>query len=99
MAKISLIFFGFFIAYFLYFLSVKTRLKCLIIDLKLIVFLKNISTNISLAAFIIIGLELYLFIALNFAKNKNYRILFQVPSSLLISSVGLYWFFERINFF
>ena len=30
-------------------------------------------------------------------KNKNYRIFFQVPSSILISSVGLYWFFERIN--
>ena len=30
-------------------------------------------------------------------KNKNYRIFFQVPSSIIISSIGLYWFFERIN--
>ena len=45
-----------------------------------------------------IVLVLYLLVALNFAKNKNYRIFFQVPSSILISSIGLYWFFERINF-
>ncbi len=63
-------------------------------------FINLVSFNIGIeVAQISIVLVLYLLIALNFAKNKNYRILFQVPSSLLISSIGLYWFFERINFF
>ena len=63
-------------------------------------FINLISFNIGIeVAQISIVLALYLLIALNFAKNKNYRILFQVPSSLLISCIGLYWFFERINFF
>ena len=31
------------------------------------------------------------------AKNKNYTMFFQVPSSIMISISGLYWFFERIN--
>ena len=58
-----------------------------------------VSFNIGIeVAQISIVFVLYLLIALNFAKNKNYRIFFQVPSSLLISSIGLYWFFERINF-
>ena len=58
-----------------------------------------ISFNIGIEfAQISIILVLYLLIALNFGKNKNYRIYFQVPSSILISSIGLYWFFERINF-
>ena len=41
--------------------------------------------------------DLPVLLADNHDKNKNYRIFFQVPSSILISSVGLYWFFERIN--
>ena len=58
-----------------------------------------ISFNLGIeVAQISIVLALYLLIALNFAKNKNYRIFFQVPSSILISGIGLYWFFERINF-
>ncbi len=62
-------------------------------------FINLVSFNIGIeVAQISIVLVLYLFIALNFAKNKNYRNLFQVPSSILISSIGLYWFFERINF-
>ncbi len=63
-------------------------------------FINLISFNIGIeVAQISLVLVLYLFIALNFAKSKNYRIFFQVPSSILISSIGLYWFFERINFF
>ena len=62
-------------------------------------FINLVSFNIGIeVAQISIVLVLYLLIALNFAKNKNYRNLFQVPSSILISSIGLYWFFERINF-
>ncbi len=61
-------------------------------------FVNLISFNLGIeVAQISIVLALYLLIALNFAKNKNYRIFFQVPSSILISSIGLYWFFERIN--
>ena len=63
-------------------------------------FINLISFNIGIeVAQISLVLVLYLIIALNFAKSKNYRIFFQVPSSILISSIGLYWFFERINFF
>ena len=62
-------------------------------------FINLISFNLGIeVAQISLIFILYLLIALNFAKNKNYRILFQVPSSILISSIGLYWFFERINF-
>jgi len=62
-------------------------------------FVNLISFNIGIeVAQISIVLVLYLIVTLNFAKNKNYRIFFQVPSSVLISSIGLYWFFERINF-
>ncbi len=63
-------------------------------------FINLISFNIGIeVAQISIVVVLYLLVALNFAKNKNYRIFFQVPTSILISSIGLYWFFERINFF
>ena len=63
-------------------------------------FVNLISFNLGIeVAQISIVLVLYVLVALNFAKNKNYRIFFQVPSSILISSVGLYWFIERINFF
>ena len=62
-------------------------------------FTNLLSFNLGIeVAQISIVLVLYLLVALNFAKNKNYRIFFQVPSSILISSIGLYWFFERINF-
>ena len=63
-------------------------------------FINLISFNIGIeVAQISIVLILYLLITINFAKNKNYRTFFQIPSSMLISSIGLYWFFERINFF
>jgi len=63
-------------------------------------FINLFSFNIGIeVAQISIVLVLYILIALNFAKNKNYRKFFQVPSSILISSIGLYWFFERINLF
>ena len=63
-------------------------------------FINLISFNIGIeVAQISIVLILYLLIGLNFSNNKNYRMFFQVPSSILISSIGLYWFFERINFF
>jgi len=62
-------------------------------------FINLISFNIGIeVAQISLVLALYLLIALNFAKSKKYRIFFQIPSSILISSIGLYWFFERINF-
>ncbi len=63
-------------------------------------FINLFSFNIGIeVAQISIVLVLYILIALNFAKNKNYSMFFQVPSSILISSIGLYWFFERINLF
>ncbi len=63
-------------------------------------FINLISFNIGIeVAQISIVLILYLLITINFAKNKNYRIFFQIPSSMLISTIGLYWFLERINIF
>ena len=61
-------------------------------------FLNLISFNIGIeVAQISIILFLYLLIAIKFAKNKYYRIAFQIPSSILIASIGLYWFAERIG--
>ena len=61
-------------------------------------FLNLISFNIGIeVAQISIILFLYLLIAIKFAKNKYYRIAFQIPSSILIASIGLYWFIERIG--
>ncbi len=61
-------------------------------------FVNLISFNIGIeVAQISLVLILYVLIVINFSKNKNYRIFFQIPSSLLISFIGLYWFFERIN--
>ena len=61
-------------------------------------FLNLISFNIGIeVAQISIILFLYLLIAIKFAKNKYYRITFQIPSSILIASIGLYWFIERIG--
>tara|TARA_B100000886_G_scaffold335272_1_gene292089 strand:- start:791 stop:1948 length:1158 start_codon:yes stop_codon:yes gene_type:complete len=63
-------------------------------------FINLISFNIGIeVAQISIVLILYLLITINFANNKNYRIYFQIPSSMLISTIGLYWFLERINIF
>jgi len=61
-------------------------------------FLNLISFNIGIeVAQILIILLLYLLIAIKFAKNKYYRIAFQIPSSILIAIIGLYWFTERIG--
>ena len=61
-------------------------------------FLNLISFNIGIeVAQTSIILFLYLLIAIKFAKNKYYRIAFQIPSSILIASIGLYWFAERIG--
>ena len=61
-------------------------------------FLNLISFNIGIeVAQISIILFLYLLIAINFSKNRYYRIAFQIPSSILIASIGLYWFTERIG--
>jgi hydrogenase/urease accessory protein HupE len=61
-------------------------------------FINLISFNIGIeVAQISIILFLYLLIAIKFANNKYYRITFQIPSSILIASIGLYWFIERIG--
>ena len=61
-------------------------------------FINLISFNIGIeVAQISIILFLYLLIAIKFANNKYYRIAFQIPSSILIASIGLYWFIERIG--
>ena len=63
-------------------------------------FLNLISFNIGIeVAQILLIFFLYLLVGIKFAKNKYYRITFQIPSSILIASIGLYWFFERINLF
>ena len=61
-------------------------------------FLNLISFNIGIeVAQISIILFLYIFIGIKFSTNKYYRRVFQIPSSILIALIGLYWFFERIN--
>ena len=63
-------------------------------------FLNLISFNIGIeVAQILLILFLYLLIGIKFAKNQYYRIAFQIPASTLIATIGLYWFFERINLF
>ena len=63
-------------------------------------FLNLISFNIGIeVAQILLILFLYLLVGIKFAKNKYYRITFQIPSSILIASIGLYWFLQRINLF
>jgi hydrogenase/urease accessory protein HupE len=61
-------------------------------------FLNLISFNIGIeVAQILIILILYLLVAIKFARNKYYRNAFQIPSSILIASIGLYWFVERVG--
>ncbi len=63
-------------------------------------FLNLVSFNIGIeAAQILLILFLYLLVGIKFSKYRYYRITFQIPSSILIASIGLYWFFERINLF
>ena len=61
-------------------------------------FLNLISFNIGIeVAQILIILTLYLLVAIKFSRNKYYRNVFQIPSSIFIASIGLYWFVERIG--
>ncbi len=60
--------------------------------------LNLISFNLGIeAAQIFIILSLYVLLGIKFSNKKYYRYIFQVPVSLFIALVGIYWFFERIN--
>ena len=60
--------------------------------------LNLISFNLGIeAAQIFIILFLYIILGIKFSNKKYYRYIFQVPVSLFIALVGIYWFFERIN--
>ena len=60
--------------------------------------LNLISFNLGIeAAQIFIIFSLYILLGIKFSNKKYYRYIFQVPVSLFIALVGIYWFFERIN--
>ena len=60
--------------------------------------LNLISFNLGIeAAQIFIILFLYLIIGTIFSSKKYYRYVFQIPVSLFIALVGMYWFFDRID--
>ena len=60
--------------------------------------LNLISFNLGIeAAQIFIILFLYILLGIKFSNKKYYRYILQVPVSLFIALVGIYWFFERIN--
>ena len=60
--------------------------------------LNLISFNLGIeAAQILIILFLYFVIGVTFANKKYYKYIFQIPVSLFITLVGIYWFFDRIN--
>ena len=60
--------------------------------------LNLISFNLGIeAAQIFIILFLYLIIGTIFSSKKYYRYVFQIPVSLFIALVGMYWFFDRIG--
>lgn len=60
--------------------------------------LNLISFNLGIeAAQIFIILFLYILLGIKFSNKKYYKYIFQVPVSLFIALVGIYWFFERIN--
>ena len=63
---------------------------------KLIVNLISFNLGIE-AAQIFIILSLYVLLGIKFSNKKYYRYIFQVPVSLFIALVGIYWFFDRIN--
>ena len=63
---------------------------------KLIVNLISFNLGIE-AAQIFIILFLYILLGIKFSDKKYYRYIFQVPVSLFIALVGIYWFFDRIN--
>ena len=60
--------------------------------------LNLISFNLGIeGAQILIILFLYLVIGVTFSNKKYYKFIFQIPVSLFIALVGIYWFFDRIN--
>lgn len=60
--------------------------------------LNLISFNLGIeAAQILIILFLYFVIGVTFSNKKYYKYIFQIPVSLFIALVGIYWFFDRIN--
>ena len=60
--------------------------------------LNLISFNLGIeAAQIFIILSLYVLLGIKFSNKKYYRYIFQVPVSLCIALIGIYWFFDRIN--
>ena len=60
--------------------------------------LNLISFNLGIeAAQILIILFLYLVIGVTFSNKKYYKYIFQIPVSLFIALVGIYWFLDRIN--
>ena len=63
---------------------------------KLIVNLISFNLGIE-AAQIFIILSLYVLLGIKFSNKKYYRYIFQIPVSLFIALIGIYWFFERIN--
>ena len=63
---------------------------------KLILNLISFNLGIEVAQIFII-LFLYILLGIKFSNKKYYRYIFQVPVSLFIALVGIYWFFERIN--
>ena len=57
-----------------------------------------ISFNLGIeAAQIFIILSLYVLLGIKFSNKKYYRYIFQIPVSLFIALLGIYWFFDRIN--
>ena len=63
---------------------------------KLIVNLISFNLGIE-AAQIFIILSLYVLLGIKFSNKKYYRYIFQIPVSLFIALVGIYWFFDRID--
>ena len=60
--------------------------------------LNLISFNLGIeAAQIFIILSLYVLLGIKFSNKKYYRYIFQIPVSLFIALVGIYWFFDRID--
>ena len=60
--------------------------------------LNLISFNLGIeAAQLLIILFLYFVIGVTFSNKKYYKYIFQIPVSLFIALVGIYWFFDRIN--
>jgi hydrogenase/urease accessory protein HupE len=60
----------------------------------LLINLISFNIGVEIAQIFILFL-LYITIGLFFSKNKYYKIVFQIPLSLFISLVAIYWFVER----